>query len=134
MMAEPPTAAPRKAPWRGRKRVEDARTAWVHVRCTEAEQAAMTEAAAKAGLSVGAYLRAVGLGSAGPHARHRPTIERGELARALGLIGLYGSNLNQLARVANTNGDTPADAALLELARHVGEIRDALRKALGRGD
>jgi hypothetical protein len=50
------------------------------------------------------------------------------------LIGLYGSNLNQLARAANTNGELPTEAGLVEIARHVGQIRAALRRALGRGD
>ncbi len=136
-MTDAPTSTPapkRAAPWRGRKRVDDPRDAWLHVRCTAAEHAALTEAATKAGLSVGAFLRAAGLGSAGPRAKRRPTVERADLARALGLIGLYGSNLNQLARAANTNGETPKEAALVEIARHVGDMRTALRRALGRGD
>jgi len=114
--------------------VDEARGQFVAVRCTAAEHAALTEKAAKAGLTVGAYLRAVGLGSTGPRAKRRPPVERVELARALGLIGLYGSNLNQLARVANTNGETPNAAALVEIARHVRDMRNALRQALGRGD
>ena len=136
-MTDAPASAPapeRTAPWRGRKRVEEARGQFVAVRCTAAEHAALTEAAAKAGLSVGAYLRAAGLGSAGPRAKRRPTVERADLARALGLIGLYGSNLNQLARAANTNGETPKETALVEIARHVRDMRQMLRRALGRGD
>ena len=133
-MSDAAPAAKRAAPWRGRKRTDDPRKAFVAVRCTAAEHAASIEAAARAGMEVGPYLRTQALGSPGPRAKRRPPIEREALARALGLIGLYGSNVNQLAYVANTSGDLPTGAALLEMAGHVREMRNALRRALGRGD
>lgn len=134
-LAEPAPAPGRKAaPWRGRRRVPDPKGRFVAVRCTDAEHAALTAAAAQAGLSVGAYLRAQGLGSPGPRAVRRVAVERTELARALGLLGHYGSNLNQLARVANTNGELPTAGELETMAGHVRELRAVLMKALGRGD
>ena len=62
-----------------------------------------SETAAQAGLSVGAFLRALALGSAGPRAVKRPRVEREQLARLLGEIGKLGSNVNQIARWANTD-------------------------------
>jgi hypothetical protein len=62
----------------------------------------------------------------------KPDIDRRELARALGLLGHYGSNLKQPARVANTNGDLPAEATFDDLAGQVHQVRDAVMRALGR--
>ena len=57
------------APWRGRKRVKDARTKLIPaIRCTEEERVAIRAAADQAGLSVGAFVRALALGNAGPRA------------------------------------------------------------------
>jgi hypothetical protein len=121
------------APWRGRKRVKDARTKLIPpIRCTEVERAAIKAAADQAGLSVGAFLRASALGDAGPRAVRRPPIERKELARLLGHLGKLGSNLNQLAHAFNRNGRVPGLAELTAMRQHVGELRDALMKALGR--
>jgi hypothetical protein len=121
------------APWRGRKRVKDARTKLIPpIRCTEEERVAIKAAADQAGLSVGAFLRASALGNAGPRAVRRPPIERKELARLLGHLGKVGSNLNQLAHAFNRNGRVPGLAELNLIRRHVVELRDALLAALGR--
>jgi hypothetical protein len=120
------------APWRGRKRVEDARTKLVPVRCTAEERLAIKAVADKAGLSVGAFLRAAALGDAGPRAVRRPPIERKELARLLGHLGKVGSNLNQLAHAFNSRGRVPGLAELERIRGDVGEMRDALIRALGR--
>jgi hypothetical protein len=121
------------APWRGRKRVKDARTKLIPpIRCTEGERVAIKAAADQAGLSVGAFLRASALGDAGPRAVRRPPIERKELARLLGHLGKVGSNLNQLAYAFNSRGRVPGLAELTAMRQQVGELRDALMKALGR--
>ncbi|HEX3983909.1 MAG TPA: plasmid mobilization relaxosome protein MobC [Acidisoma sp.] len=127
-------AAPKAAPWRGRRRVADPKARFVAVRCTDAEHATLTAAAAQAGLSVGAYLRTMALGSPGPRAVRRPSVERADLARLLGELGKIGSNVNQLARAANTSGDMPAVDELAAITADVRVLRDALMKALGRGD
>ena len=119
---------------RGRRRVENPKQAFIAVRCTAQERAAITEAAAKSGLAVGAYLRATALGSPGPRAVRRPPIERTELARLLGHLGKVGSNINQLAYGYNRSGTLPGFPEMLAIRREVGEMRDALIKALGRGD
>ena len=118
----------------GRRRVENPKQAFIAVRCTAQERAAITEAAAKSGLSVGAYLRVTALGSPGPRAVRRPPIERTELARLLGHLGKVGSNINQLAYGYNRSGALPGFPEMLAIHRQVGEMRDALIKALGRGD
>ena len=127
------TDQPKAAPWRGRQRVTDAKDRFIAVRVTAAEHAAVTAAAAQAGLSVGAYLRALALGRPGPRAVRRPAVEKLELARALGLLGKYGSNLNQLAHMANAIGTMPTAAELARLGGEVRELRGAVMKALGRG-
>ena len=120
------------APWRGRKRVSDAKNSFISVRCTAEERSKIDEAARQAGLSIGAYLRSLALGSAGPRAVRRPPIERKELARLLGHLGKVGSNLNQLAHAFNRERRIPGLDELNAIRRHVGELRDALMKALGR--
>ena len=121
------------APWRGRKRVKDARTKLIPaIRCTEEERVAIKAAADQAGLSVGAFVRALALGDAGPRAVRRPPVERKELARLLGHLGKVGSNLNQLAHAFNANGRSPGLAELTAMRQQVGELRNALMKALGR--
>ena len=129
--AAEPRAKP-TAPWRGRRRAEDAKTSFISVRCTAEERAAIDEAARTAGLSVGAYLRTLALGKAGPRAVRRPPIERKELARLLGHLGKVGSNINQLAHAFNSRGRVPALAELNRIREYVGEMRNALMTALGR--
>lgn len=122
------------APWRGRRRVSDAKDHFISVRCTAKEHAAIDEAATHAGLSIGAYLRSLALGSPGPRAVRRPPIERKVLVRLLGHLGKLGSNVNQIARVVNTTRNLPSWSELAEIRHEIGRIRDALMKALGRGD
>jgi hypothetical protein len=134
-MSDAPVARAKKkpAPWRGRMRVKDARTKVIPpIRCTGAEQAAIKAAADQAGLSVGAFLRALALGDAGPRAVRRPPVERKELARLLGWLGKLGSNVNQLAHGFNRDGILPGFPELLAIRREVGEMRAALMQALGR--
>lgn len=122
----------RAAPWRGRARVADPKGRFVAVRVTAAEHAALTAAAAQAGLSVGAFLRAKALGTPGPRAVRRPVVEKEALARALGLIGKYGGNLNQLAHAANAAGELPTALELDQLRAEVRDVKAALMQALGR--
>ena len=132
-MSEAPKPRSRNAaPWRGRRRVEDAKTSFISVRCTAKERAAIDAAATEAGLSIGAYLRALAVGHPGPRAVRRPPIERKELARLLGHLGKVGSNINQLAHAYNSTRRIPSLAELDVMREQVVELRDALMKALGR--
>jgi hypothetical protein len=132
-MTENPTTK-RAAPWRGRRRVADPKEKPISVRCTAKDHAVINEAATKAGLSIGAYLRSLALGTAGPRAVRRPPVERKELARLLGHLGKVGSNINQLAYAYNRDRLLPGFAELVAMRREVGEMRAALMKALGYGD
>jgi hypothetical protein len=120
------------APWRGRRRVNDAKASFISIRCTAKDHAVIDENATRAGLSIGAYLRILALGTPGPRAVRRPPVERKELARLLGHLGKVGSNLNQLAHAFDRNGWVPAFAELNAMRQQVGEMRDALMTALGR--
>jgi Bacterial mobilisation protein (MobC) len=127
-------AAGKKPPGqRGKRKLVDPRDAWVHIRCTAGEHALITEKADKAGLSAGAYLRTLAIGTAGPRAVRRPPVEKEELARVLGELGRLGSNVNQIARVVNTTGNLAATSNLASIEAEVQTMRAALMKALGRG-
>ena len=116
-----------------RMRVKDARTQVIPpIRCTQDERAAIKKAAQQAGLSVGAFLRALALGDAGPRAVRRPPVEREELARLLGWLGKLGSNVNQLAHGYNRERKFPGFPELIAIRQEVADMRAALLKALGR--
>jgi hypothetical protein len=134
--ALPPLAVSERkaAPWRGRKRVADARGRFVAVRCTDTEYEKLNALAERAGVSVGPYLRAVALSSPVPRTARRPTVERVALAQVLGALGRVGSNVNQLARVANTTGELPPAETLKDMGDEIRAMRAALMKALGRGN
>ena len=132
-MTEAAETTKRAAPWRGVKRTDAPRDAWVHVRLTQAQLAAVRADAARAGLSVGALARHHLTGSAGPRAVRTPPVDRVELARVLAALGRVGSNVNQLARAANMD-EIPARDELAAAVAAVLQMRDALMQALGRGD
>jgi len=121
----------RPAPSRGRPRVPDPKTVPISVRCTAKDHAVIKEAAAKAGYTVGPYLRNLALGSPGPRSVRRPSVEKEELGRLLGHIGKLGSNVNQIARAVNTTRNLPSWSELAEIRHEVSRMRDALMKALG---
>ena len=101
------------------------------VRLTDAEFAAVSEKADKAGLAVAAFMRAAAIGNPGPRARRRPVVEKELLIRALGLHGRYGNNMNQIARTGNAGN--PVDLPeLLRALEEWGQIRDAISQALGK--
>lgn len=108
-----------------------ARTSHLTIRLTPDERAAIDQAADRAGLTAGSYARQVILGAPVPRQVRRPPIERQELARLLGVFGNIGSNINQIARAANSGDEVDA----LDLGRvlaYLEQTRDALLKALGR--
>ena len=125
-------AKKKRAPWRGRKRVQDSRDALIHVRCTCAERAAIKAVAREAGLSVGAFLRALALGDAGPRSVRRAPIERVELVRLKGELGKVGSNINQIAKAVNSTRNLPSWSELAEIKAVIHTMSAALMKALGR--
>jgi hypothetical protein len=132
-MSEAPGARAKKkpVPWRGRKRVKDARDRLIHLRCTDHERTAIKAAAAEAGFSVGAFLRLLALGDAGPRAVRKPPVEREELVRILGALGKVGSNINQIAKEIHSTRNLPSWSELADIKADIALMRAAALKALG---
>ena len=121
----------RRAPWGGRKRAADTKEKFIAVRCTLDDHAFIGETAAQAGMSIGAFLRTLALGTAGARAVKKPRIEREQLAKLLGEIGKLGSNVNQIARWANTDRARAEDGGDWRDGR--GHRGDACRSYEGAG-
>ena len=110
------------------------RSSLISVRCTAKDHAVINEAATNAGLSIGAYLRALALGSPGPRAVRRPPIERKELARLLGPSRQDRLERQPACPRLNRDRLSRAVGTGRQFGRRSAEMRDALMKALGRGD
>lgn len=120
------------APWGGRPRVENPKDRRLNLRCTAAQYAEADQAATRAGLSLGAFLRAKAFGTPGPRAARRPPVEVAELARLLGQIGKLGSNVNQLTAFCHRSQTDPALVELRLMRRDLAVLRIATLNALGR--
>jgi Bacterial mobilisation protein (MobC) len=84
--------------------------------------------AKRAGLSVSGYFRTVAFNT--PRQSRRPSVNEQELARLVSAMGKIGSNVNQLARVANA-GSWPDSRAINDACADIRWIRDTLMLALG---
>ncbi len=102
------------------------------VRLSTAENDALQDAAERAGLSVGGFIRAACLGEPGVRAARRPTVEHRLIAHVLGRLGRCGSNLNQLTFIGHMTGELPTRADLRETVSAVQAMRTDLMRALGR--
>ena len=80
------------------------RQSGIMVRLTAEEREAIQTRAQAAGLTVGAYIRAVALGSEGVRARRAPPVNRELLAEALAALNRVGNNINQIAHHLNAGG------------------------------
>ena len=100
------------------------------IRFNEAERQAVQTRADVAGLSTAGYLRAVALDAKPLRASRRPPVDRAELAFLLADIGKIGSNINQLAKLANLGG-WPEHEDLRQAVADIRWMRDVLLKALG---
>lgn len=118
-----PPAAPRPVPWRGRPRALNPRNAWVHIRVTADERAALEAAAERLEMTLGPYVVSAALNAPKRRATRRPAVERAALAQLLGLLGKAGSNVNQLAKIANQTGQL--DGIEREAEAAIRAIRDA---------
>src|SRR5437868_1951 len=78
----------------------------VTVRFADGEFVDLDERASAAGLTLPSYIRELTVPAAKRQTRgtRRPPIERELAARILGQLGKVGSNVNQIARAANTTG------------------------------
>ena len=105
------------------------RTPPFSLRLSREERAEIEKRAEAAGLSLGGYCKSVILGSP-PRRFRRPQVDRVELARLLGELGRVGNNLNQLTRLAHSEGAiqiTELKEALIDLA----EVRAGVMLVLG---
>ena len=95
--------------------------------------AVVAEKAYRHGLSVGQYARALVMKDTGrglPVLRRGPPRDARELRRLVAHLGKIGSNLNQVARVANTPEQAVDRDALGRALADLAEIRAALLVAL----
>jgi hypothetical protein len=79
---------------------------------------------------LGGYFRAAVLDAPLPRVSRRPSADRAELAQLIGAVGKIGSNVNQLAYVANT-GSWPDSRLIAQAAADIRWMRDSLMRALG---
>jgi hypothetical protein len=86
---------------RPKKTISERRTKRVEVRLTEAEEKALATLASDGGLSISDLIRKVALGSR-PMAR-KASPERAAFIRGLAELGKVGSNVNQIAKVMNSD-------------------------------
>ena len=77
------------------------RGAPVSTRFSTDERALLELKARDAGLSVSSYLRATGLGDAGPRAKRAPPINAEMMGHGIAALNKVGNNLNQLAHGLN---------------------------------
>lgn len=104
-----------------------ARPAPLSIRLPAAERAELDRRAAQAGLSVSGYFRVAALDAPIPGRRRA---DAAELARLLAAVGKIGSNVNQLAYVANTGG-WPDSRVIAEAMADIHWMRHHLMLALG---
>lgn len=102
------------------------------IRWTADEFNIVASKANEAGLTLGAFLRTLGLGDAGPRARRSLPVNDQLLIKAIGLLGKYGSNLNQIAYKLNANQKDALEADFKGALKDWTEIRDMLFEARGK--
>lgn len=73
----------------------------VGFRVTEAERLELEDAANRAGLTLGSYIRACALAAPKTRAVRRPPVEKTLLAQLLGQIGKAGGNIHQIVKHMN---------------------------------
>ena len=109
------------------------RTKLFSIRLNPAEWAAVQERANAESLSVGAVFRRAVLKTRRdqlPPQSFRPSVDHAALGRLMGHVGKIGSNVNQLAHVANLGG-WPEHAELAAACADIRAMRDAVFAALG---
>lgn len=102
------------------------------VRCTKEEFNAIAAKASSAGLKGAAFLRAAGLGDAGPRAQRRLPVDAQMVRQVLGLHGRIGNNMNQIAYELHAHGEGALENDFRQALKEWGEIRDAMLTMLGK--
>lgn len=101
----------------------------VTIRVTDEEHAEILSRADRASLSVAGYVRSTVLEKPAPRQSRRPSVNHKELAFILAQIGKLGSNVNQMARVANCGG-WPGRHQINRAQDDIHAMRDRLMLAL----
>jgi len=99
------------------------------IRWASDEFNAVAAKADKAGLTFGAFIRAIGLGDAGPRARRNRPVNDRILVKAMGLHVKYGNNLNQIAYKLNANAQDALASDFEGALREWAQIRDLMFEA-----
>jgi hypothetical protein len=105
-------------------------------RATDEERAKIEAAARRAGLTVGSYVRDRSLRKPETRAVRRPPLETAQLAQLLGMLGVVGGTIAQLAKRQSAGSGALADDALAaELLAAVKDFRataEAIILAMGK--
>lgn len=129
MTAENPgVSSPKKSRSGSNKRQRDKVTP---IRWAEAEFNKVAAKASDAGLSFGAFMRALGLGEPGPRSQRIPPVQNELLLRLQGQLGRLNNNANQIARGINMR-DFYELTELRQALKDYMPIRDAIFAALGK--
>jgi hypothetical protein len=91
-------------------------------RATQAERAKIEASARRAGLTVGSYVRSRALKAPETRSVRRPAVETAELARLLGMLGIIGGTIAQIAKEYSAH---PEDPLAVELHQAVADFRHA---------
>jgi hypothetical protein len=101
-------------------------------RATDEERAKIEAAAQRAGLTVGSYVRSRALSKPTTRAVRRPPVEAAQLAKLLGLLGVAGGAIQQIAKTQESETDHPVSRELLDALRDLREAAAAILRALGK--
>lgn len=103
----------------------------MRARLSDAEAQAVRKMAETSGMSVGEIIRRALLNTPVPY-RRRPSLKHEDAVRILGQLGKIGSNINQIARHANSGRPMDRMENTLEYAlRDLSELRIECLRALG---
>jgi len=103
----------------------------LHCRVNPDEKALIQEYAQNRGISVSSLLRLAGLGSpCEAKGKPLPRSDQELLSKLIGQLGKIGSNINQIARAANTSGHVDA-LALHQSLSHLEITLKHLMRLLG---
>ena len=110
-----------------RQRVHKVDTRWDGI-----EHASLIAAAQTTGLTKGGYIRALVLGCPGPRSQRAPSINAQALAEATAALSKVASNINQIAKVLNSGGNTVTTREYLAALREVRVVLASMLAAAGR--
>lgn len=108
------------------------RTPIIGFRVSDSERAELEEAAERAGLTLGSYVRQCVLTAPKTRAVRRPPVEKVLLAQLLGQLGRVGGNIHQIVKHMNFGGGVMHDELRSALSSFE-EAAAAIMDAMGRG-